>query len=107
MKDVLLFHVDIEPENIMSFSQCDQQNLTTKSQTFLHHHHTIDTIEIPSSLFIFHDIQTLYFVFQEEETQETKQSQLKSILKKPYSERHKFTKRVKIKLPRNTRKQRE
>lgn len=107
MKDALLFHIDIDPENIMSFSQCDSEKLSIMNKKFLHRHHTVDDIVIPSSLFIFHDIQRLYFVFQEEETQETKQTQLKSILKKPYSERHKFTKRVKIKLPRNTRKQRE
>jgi len=109
MKYCLLFHIDFEPEQILSFSQCETNKLKDITSKCLHYYHTIDTIAIPSSLFIFHSINTLYFIFQEEESHETKSS-LKSILKsdksKPYSERHKFTKRVKIRLPKGTRKYR-
>ena len=107
MKYCLLFHIDFEPEQIHSFSHCETEKLQEYTTKCLHHFHCIDTIQIPPSLFIFHSVNTLYFIFQEEVSHETKNS-LKSILKsdksKPYSERHKFTKRVKIHLPRGTRK---
>ena len=110
LKYSLLFHIGVEPEDISSFAKCESNKLKDISPSCLHHYHSIDTIKIPPSLFIFHPINTLYFIFQEEESHETKAS-MKSILKsdnsKPYSERHKFTKRVKINVPRNTRKQRE
>jgi len=107
MKDCLLFHIDFDSEQIASFSQCKTEHLKEHTSKCLHHYHCMDTIQIPPSLFVFHSINTLYFIFQEEDSHETKTS-LKSILKsdksKPYSERHKFTKRVKLRLPRGTRK---
>lgn len=109
MKYCLLFHIDFDSEQIASFSKCETEKLKEVTANCLHYHHCVDTITVPPSLFIFHSVNTLYFIFEEEASHETKVS-LKSILKtdtsKPYSERHKFTKRVKIRLPSGTRKHR-
>lgn len=104
MKQVLLYHVDFEPGQILGFSQCNEDDIGHTTKHFLHSYHTLDSISIEPSIFVFHDINTLYFLFYEEESNETKKT--KSILKSslPYSQRHQFTKRVKIKTPRFTRK---
>lgn len=111
LKSIVLFHLDFDSEQVLAFSQCDDlEALKAQTANCLHTYHTIENIIIPPSLCVFHPWNTLYFVFHEEPSVESKM-ELKSILKldksKPYSERHKFTKRVRIQVPRSTRKRRE
>ena len=111
LKSIVLFHLDFDSEQVLAFSQCDDlEALKAQTANCIHTYHTIENIIIPPSLCVFHPWNTLYFVFHEEPSVESKM-ELKSILKldksKPYSERHKFTKRVRIQVPRSTRKRRE
>jgi hypothetical protein len=96
LKNILLFHVPIEPQHILSFSKSDHSFDIAKS--FLHHYVVTDSITIPPSIFIFHSIHTLYFFFHEESKAESKAGS--------YADRHKVTKRVRMKLPKSTRKYR-
>lgn len=109
MKNIVLFHLGFDAEQVIAFSQSSPEELQKYTKSCMHTYHSIESIEVPPSLFVFHDFNTLYFIFHEEASAESKQN-LKSILKsdksKPYSERHKFTKRVRIEMPRNTRKSR-
>jgi hypothetical protein len=111
LKSIVLFHLDFDSEQVLAFSQCDDlEALKAQTVNCIHTYHTIENIIIPPSLCVFHPWNTLYFFFHEEPSVESKM-ELKSILKldksKPYSERHKFTKRVRIQVPRSTRKRRE
>lgn len=111
LKSIVLFHLDFDSDQVLAFSQCDDlEALKAQTANCMHTYHTIENIIIPPSLCVFHPWNTLYFFFHEEPSVESKM-ELKSILKldksKPYSERHKFTKRVRIQVPRSTRKRRE
>jgi hypothetical protein len=77
--------VDIEPEQIQSFSQLDHANLTNNS--FFKETSITDSINIPSSIFIFHSMNTLYFFFQEIPTQKHNIT-LKSALKQSFLQDH-------------------
>ena len=77
--------VDIEPEQIQSFSQLDDANLTNNS--FFKETSITDSINIPSSIFIFHSMNTLYFFFQEIPTQKHNIT-LKSALKQSFLQDH-------------------
>jgi hypothetical protein len=57
------FFVDIEPEQIQSFSVLDHDKL--QNSTFFQEISITDNIIIPPSIFIFHNINTIYFFFQE------------------------------------------
>lgn len=70
--------VDIEPEKIQSFSKTKEDELAQVS--FFKEISIIGPIHIPSSIFIFHSINTVYFFFQEIPVTKHKYT-LKSILK--------------------------
>ena len=57
MKEILWFHVDLEPESISSFSE--------KEHSFLHIYPILEDIILKPSIFIFHKLNTLYFFFHE------------------------------------------
>lgn len=95
LKDTFLFHIPIEPEQLSTFNHNDsyKQYITTFP--------IVEDINIPPSIFIFHPYNTLYFLYQEQEKPNVRS--LKSALKSDNTERR-TTKRVRIKIPRNTRK---
>ena len=65
LKDTLLFHVPIEPENIPDILAFSPEK-TEKPQTFLTiYPNLLEDIFIPPSIFIFHSLTTLYFCFYE------------------------------------------
>ena len=105
LKYCLLFHVNVDPDEIWSFSQCEMKEFESHASKYLRMYHTIESIEVPPSLCVFHPYHTLYFIFQEEESVESKRLSLKSILKSEGGSgggdirRHKLTKRVRINLP--------
>lgn len=57
LKETLWFHIDLEPENIQSFSE--------KQNTFLHIYPILEDIVLKPSIFIFHKLNTIYFFFYE------------------------------------------
>lgn len=76
--DILLYNVDLEPEHIQAYSNDIEINTGT-----LKHVPIFDEIVISPSIFIFHGINSLYFIFQEVEVEKVHNSRrsLKSILK--------------------------
>ena len=94
LKDTLLFHIPIQPEVLPSFL-----DKTFNCSTFVKTFPIIEDIVLTPSIFIFHPVNTLFFVYCEQDTFAEKQ--LKSALKTEGGSR--ITKRVRIKLPRNTR----
>lgn len=85
LKDTLLFHIPIQPEILPSFLE-ETFNTSIFTKTFP----IIDDIVLPPSIFIFHPISTLFFIYCE---------QLKSALKSDHRHQQSITKRVRIKLP--------
>ena len=57
LKETLWFHIDLEPENIQYFSE--------KQNSFLHVYPILEDITLKPSIFIFHKLNTLYFIFHE------------------------------------------
>jgi hypothetical protein len=76
-KDSWMYLVDLEPENLQNYSKSD--NFKDISKQFFQVLPPIEDIRIPPSIFIFHDINALYFLFQEVPPKENVQP--KSILK--------------------------
>lgn len=62
-KDSWMYLVDLEPENLQNYSKCE--NFQEISKQFFQVLPPIEDIRIPPSIFIFHDINALYFLFQE------------------------------------------
>jgi hypothetical protein len=76
-KDSWMYLVDLEPENLQNYSK--SENFQEISKQFFQVLPPIEDIRIPPSIFIFHEINALYFLFQEVHPKETVQP--KSILK--------------------------
>lgn len=90
--DVLVYNINLEPEHIQNYS--NNENFVENSKGFLTVLPIIDDIKIPSSIFIFHGINSLFFLFQEKEFDISLIP--KSILKTHHSSNHKTTKKVKL-----------
>jgi hypothetical protein len=101
LKEILLYHVPLEPEQISSFITDSQEKETSP---FLRVFPIIEDIILPPSLFIFHSINGLYFFYYEllENTVSKKNIQIKSILKSESSHTNMMTKKVKINIPHET-----
>jgi hypothetical protein len=87
LDDILSFQIHLEPENIQSFVS------STTPDTFLKSVPIFDNISCIPSIFIFHDIASLYFLFYEIDTSR------KSILKNSHNNNynnHRITKKVHI-----------
>jgi len=83
--DILLYNVDLEPENIQGYSKSDNSNELSKS--FFKILPVFDGISVTDSIFLFHSINSIYFLFKEIEYQDIKLP--KSILKK-YDKTHRY-----------------
>jgi hypothetical protein len=59
--DIMVYNVDLEPQNIQDFVQND--NLDTRR--FFKIYPIVDDIVVMPSIFIFHSLNAIYFVFQE------------------------------------------
>lgn len=95
LKDTLLFHIPIEPEIISSFLE-----KTFDYKIFMKSYPILEDIHLLPSIFIFHPSNTLFFIYKEQEKNIVKK--LKSALKTDNSPGN-VTKRVRIKVPRKTR----
>ena len=77
---MLSYQVDIEPEQIQSYAN-DLGHGHGTGHNFLKTLSILDDITITPSIFIFHDINSIYFIFQEVENDKLHRNTLKSILK--------------------------
>jgi hypothetical protein len=78
--DILQYHVELEPEHIQSY--CKNGEHYPSSQKIFKNISVFDEVFFSPSIFIFHGINCLYFIFQEVETINTKnRKSMKSILK--------------------------
>ena len=90
--DILLYNVTLEPENIQGFSKIE--SVDGFLSQFLTKHNGENDILIPPSIFIFHNLNSIYFIFKEvaKDSQDSHgPSSIKSSSKK--------TKKVTIQLP--------
>lgn len=113
IQDVLLYNVSLNPENIQTYSK--DENILESSSKFLQPLSIINDFIIPPSIFIFHKINSIFFIFNQ--LQEVKHVVPKSILKSSIqyndndvsnninnekntneknSDKHKVTKKVRI-----------
>ena len=119
IKDVLLYNITLEPENIQDYSQ--NETYREVPNKFMKPLSLINDIIIEPSIFIFHEVNGLYFFLQEVALEMNKKvilpvKQLKSILKTQKNidptEKKPSTKKVRIVIDetvqdlRHTRKQR-
>jgi len=75
--EIVTFFIDIEPDNIEIFTQNQSNN-----ERFFNITKQLNDIVIPNSIFMFHEINSIYFVFQEDiENQGSHRTTAKSILK--------------------------
>jgi len=96
--DVVLYHVDLEPEHLQTYSQID--DIQTSSRNFFQVLPIVDEIVVPKSIFIFHSLNSLFFMYKEADTSPHNHT-IKSILKptsKPNDAKKKHTKKVRISL---------
>jgi len=85
LTDVVSYLVDLEPENIQSFS--NTENLEQSNTPFFKIRSFMDDIQFNNSIFIFHGINSIYFLFEEVELLNHRHT-LKSILKSSCQETH-------------------
>lgn len=63
---ILVFNINIEPENLKTFLRMNNKNIQIGSQ-FLKSIRNIDSIAFDKSISLFHDINNLFFIFYEKE----------------------------------------
>ena len=96
LTDVVSYLVDLEPEQIQSYSNNDNAEQSTPA--FFKVRSFMDDIQINKSIFIFHGINSIYFLFEEVELINHRHT-LKSILKSSGNDNTSdktITKRVRI-----------
>jgi hypothetical protein len=74
------FMVDLDPDHIQPFSNLNDDDDQLTNSSFFKEQNITDPVKIPSSIFVFHNTNTLYFFFQEVITTKHNTT-LKSILK--------------------------
>lgn len=97
--DILTFHVPLEPEHIQYYAK--QEDRDDISKDFFKVLPIVDEIRVDPSIFIFHSINSIFFIFEEAPKTSHKHT-LKSILKSTESREHvlhKTTKKVRIEVP--------
>lgn len=63
IQDILLYNVSLQPENIQSYSK--NENILESSSKFLEPLSIINDFIIPPSIFIFHKINSIFFIFKQ------------------------------------------
>jgi len=91
--DLLCFHVDLEEKIISDFIAIKEENIQSFSQSFFKVLNIFHDITFSSSIFHFHSLSSLYFIFRENQPEPEKPT-LKSILKVP--KKYKKTRKIKI-----------
>lgn len=78
LMDVLVYHVDLEPQHIQTYSQTN--DIPASSKSFFKVLPIVDEIHIPHSIFIFHSLSSVFFMYKEVDTGSHNHT-IKSILK--------------------------
>ena len=86
--DILSFVVDIEPNKVKEFIEMDAFD-SDLEKIFLKVLPIFNDIHIDKSIFVFHSINHLYFIFQEVQYSSNHRTTLKSILKQKENEENK------------------
>lgn len=103
--DVFLCNFDVSPSNISLFST--SSNDKENANTYMKSINSVDDLFIPASVFMFHDVNTLYLIYQEHEIIKNN-IPLKSILKPAITStngelpKKRATKKVRISIKDNT-----
>lgn len=63
IQDVLLYNVSLNPENIQSYSK--DENILESSSKFLEPLSIVNDFIIPPSIFIFHKINSIFFIYKQ------------------------------------------
>lgn len=63
--DILLYNIDLEHEQLQSFTKYDNVEMNQNSARLLKSNGIIKNINISPSIFIFHNINAVYFIFKE------------------------------------------
>lgn len=96
LEEIITYIVDLEPEEINAYAAA----ATQASADFYKPMRIVGEVMIPNSIFIFHSINTLYFIFREVEIEKHRHT-VKPILKKVSEEKNRepaknTTKKVRI-----------
>ena len=78
LMDVLVYNVDLEPQHIQTYSQTN--DIPASSKSFFKVLPIVDEIHIPPSIFIFHSLSSVFFMYKEVDTGSHNHT-IKSILK--------------------------
>ena len=78
LMDVLVYNVDLEPQHIQTYSQTN--DIPASSKSFFKVLPIVDEIHIPHSIFIFHSLSSVFFMYKEVDTGSHNHT-IKSILK--------------------------
>lgn len=96
LKEILTYINDTNPEDIQSFVDTNKLDVNDSTGFLQKHTNLVDEIKIPESIFIFHNVNSAYFIFHETTT-ETHNYTYKSILKTSSREnKPNITKKVRI-----------
>lgn len=98
LTEIMSYVVDLEPEEIATYA--NTEDIASASKGFYNPQRIIGDLNIPDSIFVFHDMNTVYFIFTEVELETHKQT-VKPIIKlvsdiKTREHDKKQTKKVKI-----------
>jgi len=92
-----LFNITLEPDDIQSYSESDYSG-NNNNQSFLKTFTVLDDLYLKPTIFIFHELNSLYFIFRQIIKKRNPISILKFIEDEP--NKHKsITKRVRVHLP--------
>jgi hypothetical protein len=93
-----IFNIDLEPDHIQDYSEtnCDDSD---NGSRFLKPFNVIDDLRLEPTIFIFHELNSLYFIFRQTEKKQNTTSILKFLDDAPKKIYNSTTKRVIVKLP--------
>ena len=100
LKDIILYNVELEPEHVQNYS--NSESFQDLSKSFFKPISVINDTIVQPSLFIFHNVNCLYFIFQESFNDPSQSMKPKPIIKfldnNPQTHSHKKTKKVIFKI---------
>ena len=81
--DILVYNIELESENIEAYSSIDESGVLEKFGGFFRTVNFIHEIVVLPSLFIFHELNSMFILFKERDSENPKHRHtMKSILKK-------------------------
>jgi hypothetical protein len=99
--DIVAYIIDLEPDHIQSYSK----NENYQDKSFLHTVSILEDIRVDNSIFIFHEINAIYFFFEETELinhRHTLKSILKNTTNSESAEKRDKTTTMKVRIQLNT-----